>query len=218
MKLTDQQYDAFKEIVNIAVGQAADVLSMMIEKKINITVPTINLLVRDDLIALLSDNCGSQAIGVSIAYDGVLAGKATLFFSNKEGKSLVARLLSVHQEEDWSQEWVAPSLENENSYSFSDSDKEAISEIGNMLINALLGSVSNMVDSNFTYQIPELSENIDFSQEFAKVPPNKVAFVIETNFSDDTGDIKGYLFMLFDIDNHLTNFITMLDKLCADNS
>ena len=218
MKLTENQYDAFKEVVNIAVGQAAEVLSLMIDKKIHITVPTINLLVRDDLIALLSENCGDQAIGVSIAYDGVLAGKATLFFSNQEGKALVARLLSIHQEADWSEEWTVPSLDQEHSYSFSDSDKEAISEIGNMLINALLGSVSNMVESNFNYQVPELAEDIDFAQEFMDVHPDKLAFVIETNFSDETGEIKGFLFMLFDIDNHLTDFIKMLDKLCADNS
>ena len=49
-KFTNIQLDALKEVSNIGAGNGATSLSMMLGKKIDMTVPAVNIVKMDDLI------------------------------------------------------------------------------------------------------------------------------------------------------------------------
>jgi len=131
---------------------------------------------------------------------------------------LVDRLLSLHASDDWRDDWDShkndSQAEPEVPEQFSDSDKEAIIEVGNMLINALLGSVGNLIDVRFEYSVPELKMNYNFQNELARSEKYN-AFFIETIFKDDEETIQGYLIMLFELGSFMDKFLSKLDQMTS---
>jgi len=214
--LTDQQLDTFGEVVNIAVGKAAEILSLMIERKISLEVPKIELLFKADLLTHFEQRFGQDALGVSIEYDGLIKGVATLFFEAREGKTLVDQLLAVNREDDWD-DWPQDASEASEPQGFTDSDKEAIIEVGNMMINAVLGSVSNLVGGQLNYSPPELNLNYNFKEKFVPYSSDTQAFVIESVFREKETQIDGLLVLYFEFGRSLDSFLLKLDQLFQSN-
>ena len=209
--LTPLQFETFSEVVNIAVGKAAETLSMMIERKILIDVPKIELLNQTQLVARFEECFGKQALAVSIGYQGLLSGKATLFFEATEGKNLVDQLLAVNADDDWD-DWDDDEPSG-SEYGFTDSDKEAIIEVGNLMINALLGSVGNLVGGQMHYSPPALTMDFIFHEEFSSAQQDSQAFLIEAVFQEQETKIKGLLSIHFELGDFLGSFLTQLDQL-----
>jgi len=212
--LNQNQLDAFTEVINIAVGKAAETLSLMIERKVSIEAPHIELIPKSGLIERFSDRFGAEALGVSIGYNGLINGVSTLFFEANEGKTLVDQLLAENKEDDWD-DWDEDETDPEASFlelGFTDSDKEAIIEVGNLMINSLLGSVGNLVDSQLRYTAPVLKMRFNFQDEFGSLLHGQ-AFVIESIFTEQQSQVKGLLTLHFDIGDFLGTFLDKLNQL-----
>jgi len=217
--LNPQQLDAFTEVINIAVGKAAETLSLMIDRQVSIQTPHIELIAKSELMDRFKQRFGAEALGVSIEYSGLMEGVATLFFEATEGKTLVDQLLAENKEDDWD-DWDddtdgidSPSRD----HGFTDSDKEALVEVGNLMINSLLGSVSNLVGGQLTYEAPELNMHFNFIEEFLSLQQGQ-AFVIESVFREQQNQVEGLLSIHFDLGNFLDTFLTKLDHLSGSTS
>ncbi|AEE15414.1 CheC, inhibitor of MCP methylation / FliN fusion protein [Thermodesulfobium narugense DSM 14796] len=88
MNLTDEQIDAIGEVLNMAMGSAATTLSQLVNKKISITSPMVDISDIEQIAADFEDN----SIGVMIGYEGEVEGSSLLVVKKTDG-SIIADLM-----------------------------------------------------------------------------------------------------------------------------
>lgn len=143
MKLTVDQLDALKELINIGVGQAAGLLNEMIEVRIQLQIPSIQLLSAIELQQELAERLGlEQLSAVQLNFTGSFAGTAELVFPTESAAMLVAVLTG---EDPQSPELDALKI-------------STLTEVGNILINSVMGSISNVLDRPLRYAVPTYTE------------------------------------------------------------
>lgn len=156
------KYDILKELFNISVGKAASILSEMINKRILLNVPNIEILGPkdvefkiDNLIPKVLD--GTLMVS-SISFKEKLTGQANLIFPAEKMRTFINLCLS--QEETIGQ----------NDMEFTDIDFDIIKEIGNIILNSIIGSIGNNLGIELNYTLPEVKvfDRIDFENDIEK--------------------------------------------------
>ncbi len=138
--LTEEQLDVVQEIINIGIGQAANLLNTLSSKHVYLEVPEIRLLTPSQLVeayverGVEKDNFSS----VSLEFSGLLVGSAKLVFPTEQASKLVLSFTDTY-----------PDLAD-----FDEIQAETLSEIGNIVLNSLVGSISNILEINLNYSIP----------------------------------------------------------------
>jgi len=177
--LSELESDYLSEIFNIGVGNAASSLSQMVKQEIKLSVPELSFLSSTDLVDLLG--CTNLLSSVSQKMDGPFSAQSMLLFPDADSLEIVRKLLG----ENLSDEGIAE-LQN-----------EAMSEIGNIVLNACIGSLSQSLDLNFQIDLPEFNrstpDNILKSKHLDK--ESLILFIrIELTLSESK--ITGYLAFL----------------------
>lgn len=137
----EQEIDVFRELVNIGVGRAAALLNEMIENPIELTVPNIKIVPLKELRNDLKEN--DMLSAVKLDFSGSFDGIAQLVFPKESATNLVSLLTG----------------ENLDSADISAMRMGTLSEVGNILLNSVLGSISNMISGRFDYSIPVYVED-----------------------------------------------------------
>lgn len=221
MILTTEQRDVITEGANIAVGRSASTLSMMIGREITIDVPVVELIPNNQLAEFFFNRYADEILGVSIKFNGDISGTSTLFFERLQGKTLVDKLLSEHPDED--DGWDIPTTDfvvstDKEDQLFSDTDKEALIEMGNIMINGLMGSVSNMLNTVFDYSLPELELHFHFPDKTTENSgEDQFALLLETHFKDKEAEIEGFLTLIFEFGDYTNRFLASIDNI-VENS
>src|SRR3954463_2753549 len=122
MLLTEKQTDALTELINIAFARTANSLSELSGHRVLLDVPTIGVHPMDELPTILGQSIQGDVATIHQIFSGPVAGDALLLF-NYDGAVTLTDLLSPHQ--------VA-------SERLDTSAREALTEIGNILLNACL--------------------------------------------------------------------------------
>lgn len=147
VQLTEDQLDALTEIVNIGVGRGAASLHTLVDQPIELRVPNVRLCELAELEAEL--DAADEPVDTSVVqgFDGAITGRAMLAFPKRSGIAL-AKLLAEEDEASFG------GGDSEDSLEF---DLAGIlEEIGNIVLNGVLGSLSNVFDDDFRYSVPEL--------------------------------------------------------------
>ncbi len=138
MMVNDIQKDAIKELVNIAVGRAAGMLNTLIEKHLTLYVPESKLIYAADIGSEIHYLKKETLSAVSMSFKNGITGTSKLILPWTDAEKLVN--LFTHE-----------NLINDN---FEEVRSAILSEVGNIVLNSLMGTISNLVNSNFTYQVP----------------------------------------------------------------
>ncbi len=148
MKNKELEYDILKELFNISVGKAASMLSEIINKKIILNVPYIKILSLDSkeerLLDLLPNNLDGTLMVSSISFKKQLTGKANLIFPAKKMRTFINLCLD---KED---------IINCRNMDFTDIDFDVIKEIGNIILNSIIGEIGNSLNIDLDYSLPEV--------------------------------------------------------------
>ncbi|MCP5052855.1 MAG: chemotaxis protein CheC [bacterium] len=202
LTLTEMQLDALTEIVNIGVGRAANSLSDIIGEHIHLKVPGVEIFSLDKLPQVLSTFDQVKHSSVLQAFQGDFTGTSALVFPPESAVRLVTVLTDSETD--------SPSLDAVSS--------GTLIEIGNIVINAILGTMGNMLESNFIFSLPEYREiknikEILASNDSVNDLKKKEGFIMlaEANFNISSLEIQGFIFILFKLDSVKT-LITMLDR------
>lgn len=138
MKKRILRYDILKELFNISVGKAASMLSEITNKRIFLDVPNVEILNLENKNLRLEDYFPMIINGTlmisSIAFEKKLTGKANLIFPAKKMKKFVD--ICYGQYED----------NNIYGEDFTNVDFDIIKEIGNIILNSIIGEVGNHLD------------------------------------------------------------------------
>ena len=185
MQLTANQLDALRELINIGVGQAAGMLNEMIEFRIQLQIPVIKLLSAESLRDELLERFGSERLSaVQLGFSGSFAGTAELVFPTESAATLVAVLTG--------EELGSPDL---------DSLKiGTLSEVGNIVINGVMGSISNVLEQPLRYAVPSYTEaNLDNLVPFKDSGESTAILLAQARFEIEELQVQGDIILFFDI-------------------
>ncbi|MGR3220776.1 MAG: chemotaxis protein CheX [Candidatus Anammoxibacter sp.] len=186
IKLTDKQLDGLTEIVNIGIGRAASSLNEIIKEEIELKVPVVKIVdgletVNDD-IGVVGDNLSCVRIGFSGNCNGV----ANLIFSNESAANLV-NAISTKQ------------LKNIN---MDDIKAQTLEEVGNIIVNGVLGSVGNMLGNRFDVTLPVYLEgSIGFILNVNNSKKESTVVYVQTTFKVKDLEIEGIIILVFMVDS-----------------
>ena len=142
MHITPEHLDALQELLNIGVGRAAGSLNQMLEKPIRLHIPFIQLGKREELAPEIQRIQESTLSSVQLPFKGNFSGSACLLFPTKSAAALVTALIGAEEDPETM-----------------DSLREAtLTEIGNIVLNGVMGSLANILQNQITYSVPFYQE------------------------------------------------------------
>ena len=150
--------DILKEIFNINVGQAANMLSEIINKKILLDVPNIEILDYKNVLKMevAFENVPKGTLMLSsINFNKKIQGQANLIFPANKMRLFIN--LCMNEEDS----------EADQEIHFTDMDFDVVREVGNIILNAIMGGIGNFLDLNLEYTIPEVKiyDRDDFKEK-----------------------------------------------------
>ena len=187
--LNDLQFDVLKEIGNIGAGNATTALAKMMNMKIDMNVPRVDLVPFTNL----PDIFGSPEevlAGILVQLDGDIKGMMMFLVKEKSAHNLVNSLMG--------------GMIQSSGDGFSDMELSALGEIGNIIIGAYLSAMSNLT-SKISSSVPYIS--IDMAGALLSVPAiefgklgDKV-LLIETQFGE-LDFVNGYFLMVPELESY----------------
>ena len=194
--LNELELDALGELVNIGVSRAAASLGTMVGEQVLLSVPSVALVSRSQAAELISATRQDLLVAVRQDFHGDVSGRALLIFPEKNSLELVRAVAG----EGLSLEDI---LELEH---------EALAEIGNIILNACMATVANLLQRSLTMSLPEIvrgtSEGLfDLSVSLAE----DVVLFVHINFSLKGRQVVGYVAMVMDFAS-----LASLKQLVAD--
>lgn len=182
--LTELQHDALVEIFNIGVGHAARAMSEIVNEEVTMSVPSITFVNRADAGQMLGNRDGSRVCGVSQHYEGAFATEAILMFP--EDKSLdIVRLM------------VGESVPLKE---LTEMEQEAMSEIGNIILNSCVGTLANIFSQELSGSLP--AYHVGTSEQILCAsggPADAVVLMLHIDFILETHQIHGYVAFILDL-------------------
>lgn len=199
MKLSQSNKDILKELFNIGVGKACASLNSIVGCNVELTVPVISIFKRSELDKHLSDYTDAKISSVGQKFNGPFSGTALLVLESSSASKLISLIID----------------EDEDTPDFDAIRSATLTEIGNILLNGIIGTFGNMVKSNFTYSLPSYLEGSlnaivksDYSDE------DIVIILVKTKFKVSEHLIEGDFMYLFEVDSFikLDKELTELDR------
>ena len=182
--LSELQHDALVEIFNIGVGHAARSMSEIVNEPVTMSVPSISFLNRAEAAQTLGNKDTSRVCGVSQHYEGAFSTEAILMFP--EDKSLdIVRLM------------VGESVPLKE---LTDMEQEAMSEIGNIILNSCVGTLANILSQELRGSLPEY--HVGTSEEILQASgaeADTVVLMLHIDFVLETHQIHGYVAFILDL-------------------
>jgi chemotaxis protein CheC len=180
MLLTENQRDALAELINIAFARTAASLSELSGHRVLLSAPGVKVLGIDELPAAIGTFIKDEVVSVHQIFTGPVAGDALLML-NYEGAVTLTDLLC---------EFPA------SSHKLDESAREALAEVGNILLNACLGVFGNLLHVQVSFSIPRLHlESLDKLLRSITIGTEELryAVVVSAAFSIKESHVSGYL-------------------------
>ena len=183
--LSELELDAFTELVNLGVSNAALSLREMVREEVILSVPKVTLVTREQAIENLGEKGVSRLVGVHQDFEGDIKGRALLIFPEKKSIELVRAVVGG----DLSLEDIV------------ELEEEALAETGNVLLNGCLGTIANNLGRSLKISLPEViyGEGTEFfASTDASRTSDRVLFIY-INFAIRLRNVQGYIAMLLDM-------------------
>lgn len=178
--ISDSYADAFEEILCIGMGRAAKVLNELTTSHVELTVPRYQLVPIEDLD---KDEFKTIQVAIDFTFNGGFCGKAGFILNHSDAQKLANSLLEKNQQEALAEEHVA-----------------ALTEVGNIALNAVLGSFGNITKSELTFTVPEYRERSIFEMMSNNNFANGSAyiFIADLEFKIQSIETGGTVILGFD--------------------
>jgi chemotaxis protein CheC len=186
IELSDLEKDAFAEIFNIGVGHAAASLSQMIGQEVELAIPVVELLDREQAALILTGNTKGNITGVREKFEGSFKGETLLLFPEESSLELVRLLLS----EDLPLEVLT------------EMEQEALTEVGNIILTGCLSSLADLLQEEITNDLPVFAQgDAETLLKCNESDMNETSVMfLKTMFSVQERNIEGYVTFLMELD------------------
>lgn len=195
--LDSMHMDVLRELGNIGAGNATTALAQMVDKKIDMAVPTVTFLEFKEISDCLG-GAENIIVGILLGIEGDVNGMMMFVLNKLSAHGLVNSLMGQSDKEI------------DESADFDEMELSALKEIGNIIAGAYLSSLSKLTGLKIIATVPYLS--IDMAGAILSVPAiefGKVgdkALFIRTDFGGDLENIFGNFILIPDFDSYKAIF------------
>ena len=186
MELTDRQKDSLSELINIAFSRTAASLSELTGHRVLLDVPKVAIHPIDQLSGALSEFLPAEVATVHQVFTGAVTGDALLLL-NYDGAVILKDLLT-------DQPMKTDRLD--------ESDREVLTEVGNILLNACLGMFSNLLQVHVSFSVPRLHlETLEMLLKTLVIGKEglRYALVVYTAFRLRDSSVEGFLVIALNV-------------------
>lgn len=184
-KFDEMEFDVLTEIGNIGAGNATTALSQLINGRVDMYVPKVEMLAFKDLAEIIG---GAETLvtGIMLTLEGDIEGSMLFMLENAAAHHLVSQLIGTES--------------SATEFSFTEMELSALLEIGNIISGAYLTAISKMTNLNIVPTVPSLA--VDMAGAILSVPAIEFgklgdkALLIESQFRDMDVDISGYFILI----------------------
>ena len=175
MILTEDEKDVLQELMNVAYGNATAVVADMLEAFATLSIPKIQIMKTSVLLQEFSEKKNKSYFFSTQAFMGEFNGESAVFIDEDSAKNLATHL----------------ELEE------SDDLDDAILELTNVLTSSLITRLSQELDTQVSYSLPNISKiplseinDVEAFKQYSQV------IVIETELNFQDQQINGDIFIL----------------------
>ena len=186
MNLTTIQHDALIEIINIGFGRAAAALSKLTGHRVQLEVPQVTMCPIEEMADRLRPMLANDLATVHQIFSGPVDGDALLVLDQNSAAILKELLTSE------------PALP----LAIDRSAREVITEIGNILLNACLGTFGNLLKVQVSFSVPHLTlENLESVVGSIAVDRQglRYALIVHSSFKLRHSSLTGYLVVVLGV-------------------
>jgi chemotaxis protein CheC len=186
VELTATQQDALIELLNIGFGRAAASLSQLTGHRVVLEVPQVSVHAIAELETALRSVMQNEVASVHQIFSGPVAGDALLLL-DYQAAGMLKELLT--------NEAPLP-------LPIDASAREVLTEVGNILLNACLGTFGNLLQVQVSFSIPHLNlESV--GQILRSLLVNReglrYALVVHAGFRLRDAEVMGYLVIVLSV-------------------
>ena len=191
-EMDNMYFDVLREIGNIGAGNATTALAQLLNKKLDMSVPKIELVPVNKLGSIIGGE-EEVVVGIYLFLEDDISGSMMFLLSKDAARQLVNGLMGMYTDQ--------------TSTEFGEMELSALQEIGNIITGAYLSALSGLTNLKITASIPYLT--IDMAGAILSVPAIEFgklgdkALMIETEFGDDVA-INGYFLLIPDLESYDT--------------
>lgn len=189
-ELNSLQIDVLREIGNIGAGNAATALAKMLNTKVDMVVPKVNILEFKDVAEILG-GAEKAVVGILLRVTGDLTGDIMFILEEKAARTLVNMLMGKPDDE---------------CEGFDEIEISALREIGNILAGSYLSALSSLTGLKIMPSVPDMA--IDMAGAILSVPAIQFGKVgdtvlyIETEFCEGSTRVVGDFFLIPDVESY----------------
>lgn len=196
---SELQLDALRELFHVGVGRAASMLSSMTRAAVKLSVPEVREVPLSELGTTLGLGEGAVA-DIQQVFSGSLVGSADLVIPQGSAAALVNAVIG--------DEGAEADLD--------DVRAETLEEIGNIVINGVMGTLGNLLSTEINYEIPTYRE--DTLQALFEAPSmvgGRTCLLVRARFTIERVEVQGDLLLVFDVESR-TQVWARIDALIAE--
>ncbi|MFC0215420.1 chemotaxis protein CheC [Paenibacillus chartarius] len=204
--LNELQKDLMTELVNVYVGQAASMLSDMVNQKIILNIPEVELVSisdvnREDLKHNIFFSEG-HLITSSLKFGHEFNGKAFLMIPADQAKILVNTCLGE-----------VVSGTDTQAKSLVDTDLDVLKEISNVILNAIIGEFGNFLELKLEYAVPDIQLVFVTHTDHQVFLQNEIyVLILHTSFLLADVDVRGVIIIALSMSS-ISNLLGKIDAM-----
>ncbi len=186
-KLSELELDAITELLNMGIGQAASALSLMVDEEVHLIVPEVEFLSWPELKKKIQQYGKQRLAAVTQKFIGEYNGNALLLFSEESARSVVRLLLK----------------DTLSKAEITCMEEEALTEVGNIILNACFGSLANVLNCGVSSDLPRY-ESGDYSRLIRSLSDgveSDCVMLLKMKFTIVSSQIEGYISFVMDFES-----------------
>jgi len=181
--LSNLEMDLLAELFNVGVGSAANSLSQLIHQEVKLSVPKVKFVGTDEMAEYIGVD--EMICGVGQEMHGAFEAHSMLLFPESGSMDVVRLMLG----EDFPDEMIA------------EMQQEAMSEIGNIVLNACIGSISNAMSTTIKVELPRFYHDkteklLELGSADNSESDDAVVLLIAIDLTLSQSDVTGYMAFL----------------------
>ena len=192
--LSPLQLDILQELINIGVGRAAGMLNQLVNTHIQLQVPVLRVLTPAQLADMYASRPNSVFSAVQLSFSGEFAGVSALIFPPESASKLVAVVLGKE------------AMPEDDAMRCG-----TLQEVGNIVLNGVMGSIANILKEPLHYSAPDFIE-ADIVGIIGR--ENGMILVARTQFSMKDHLIEGEVLIIFSLSS-FDSLLSAIDTLAA---
>ena len=184
-ELSEIERDALAEIANMGVSRAATSLRQMVGDQVLLSVPAVNIATREMAARLVEQGNSAQLVAVQQSFEGPFSGRALLIFPQAQSLELVRSIVGdQHTLED-----------------VIDLEQEALAETGNIILNACLATIANVLRHTMQISLPVVvrGDGATLFDVDAKSAEANLVLFLYIDFTIKDRDVRGFIALVMDL-------------------